>query len=91
MRRELPLGAIEHPLQERPVRQPSVAPSKHGRTARSGSQRKGDGLRTGSRRQVTKREAVIAQLVNRSVSGNLRATKMLIDTLRDIKKGRSRQ
>ena len=38
----------------------------------------------GKRRQVTKREAVIAQLVNKSASAELRATKMLIDMLRDI-------
>jgi hypothetical protein len=33
----------------------------------------------GKRRQFTKREAVIAQLVNKSASAELRATKMLID------------
>jgi Family of unknown function (DUF5681) len=40
----------------------------------------------GKRRQITKREAVIAQLVNKSASADLRATKMLIDMLRDIEK-----
>src|SRR6516162_6870457 len=40
----------------------------------------------GKRRQVTKREPVIAQLVNKSASAKLRATKMLIDMLRDIEK-----
>ena len=40
----------------------------------------------GKSRQVTKREAVIAQLVNKSASAELRATKMLIDMLRDIEK-----
>src|ERR1700751_101644 len=40
----------------------------------------------GKRRQVTKREAVIAQLVNKSASAELRATKMLIDMLRDMEK-----
>src|SRR6516225_2830829 len=40
----------------------------------------------GKRRQVTKREAVIAQQVNKSASAELRATKMLIDMLRDIEK-----
>ena len=40
----------------------------------------------GKRRQVTKREAVIAQLVNKSASAELRATKMLIDILRDIER-----
>jgi hypothetical protein len=45
----------------------------------------------GKRRQVTKREAVIAQLVNKSASAELRATKMLIDMLRDIERKRIRQ
>jgi hypothetical protein len=40
----------------------------------------------GTRREVSKREAVIAQLVNKSASADLRATKMLIDMLRDIEK-----
>jgi hypothetical protein len=40
----------------------------------------------GKRRQVIKREAVIAQLVNKSASAELRATKMLIDMLRDTEK-----
>ena len=40
----------------------------------------------GKRRQITKREAVIAQLVNKSASAELRATKMLIDMLRDVEK-----
>jgi hypothetical protein len=40
----------------------------------------------GKRRKVTKREAVIAQLVNKSASAELRATKMLIDMLRDIER-----
>ena len=40
----------------------------------------------GKRRQVTKREAVIAQLVNKSASAELRATKMLIDKLHEVGK-----
>jgi antitoxin (DNA-binding transcriptional repressor) of toxin-antitoxin stability system len=40
----------------------------------------------GKRRQVTKREAVIAQLVNKSASAELRATKMLIEMLREIER-----
>jgi hypothetical protein len=40
----------------------------------------------GKRKQVTKREAVITQLVNKSASAELRATKMLIDLIRDIEK-----
>jgi hypothetical protein len=37
----------------------------------------------GKRKQVTKKEAVITQLVNKSASAELRATKMLIDMMRD--------
>jgi len=40
----------------------------------------------GKRRQVTKREAVIAQLVNKSASAELRAAKMLIEMLREIER-----
>jgi hypothetical protein len=40
----------------------------------------------GKRKQVTKKEAVITQLVNKSASAELRATKMLIDMMRDIEK-----
>jgi hypothetical protein len=40
----------------------------------------------GKRRRATKREAVIAQPVNKSASAELRATKMLIHILRDVEK-----
>ena len=40
----------------------------------------------GERRQITKREAIITQLVNESASANLRATKMLIDMMKDVEK-----
>jgi hypothetical protein len=40
----------------------------------------------GKRRKITKREAVIAQLVNKSAGADLRATKMLIDMMKDIEK-----
>ena len=38
----------------------------------------------GGRRKITKREAIVTQLVNRSASADLRALKILLDTLRDI-------
>lgn len=38
----------------------------------------------GRRRKITKREAMIAQLVNKSAAADLRATKMLLDIIRDI-------
>jgi hypothetical protein len=40
----------------------------------------------GERREITKREAVVTQLVNESTRANLRATKMLIDMLKDVEK-----
>jgi hypothetical protein len=40
----------------------------------------------GHSRQITKREAVIAQLVDKSTGADLRATKMLINMLKDIEK-----
>jgi Family of unknown function (DUF5681) len=40
----------------------------------------------GTTRQITKREAVIAQLVDKSAGADLRATKMLIDMLKEIEK-----
>jgi hypothetical protein len=40
----------------------------------------------GKRGKVTKREAVITQLVNKSASAELRATKMLIEMLREIER-----
>jgi hypothetical protein len=38
----------------------------------------------GGRRNITKREAIVTQLVNRSATADLRALKILLDTLRDI-------
>jgi hypothetical protein len=40
----------------------------------------------GQSRRMSKREAVIAQLVDKSAGADLRATKMLIDLLKDIEK-----
>ena len=40
----------------------------------------------GERREITKRQAVATQLVNKSTGADLRATKMLIDTLKDAEK-----
>ena len=36
------------------------------------------------RRRITKREAIVTQMVNKSASADLRATKMLIDMLKDV-------
>jgi hypothetical protein len=40
----------------------------------------------GERRKITKRQAVIHQLVNKSAGADFRATKMLIDMMKDIEK-----
>ena len=40
----------------------------------------------GERQEITKREPVATQLVNKSTGPDLRATKMLIDTLKDAEK-----
>jgi hypothetical protein len=38
----------------------------------------------GGRRKISKRQAIIKQLVNRSAKGDWRAVKLLLDILRDI-------
>jgi hypothetical protein len=38
----------------------------------------------GGHRKITKREAIVKQLVNRSATADLRAVKILLDMLRDI-------
>jgi len=40
----------------------------------------------GERRQITKREAVVHQLVNKSTTADLRATKMLFDMMKDAER-----
>ncbi len=40
----------------------------------------------GHRRKITKREAIVTQMVNKSTSADLRATKMLIDMMKDIER-----
>ena len=44
----------------------------------------------GGRRRITMREAIIKQLVKRSATADLRATKILLDLVRDIE-GRSEE
>ena len=38
----------------------------------------------GRRRKVTKREAIVTQMVDKSASADLRATKMLFDMMKDV-------
>jgi hypothetical protein len=42
---------------------------------------------SGGRRKITKREAIIKQLVNQSATANWRAIKILLDLVRDIEGG----
>jgi hypothetical protein len=87
IRSELPPAAIAHPLQEGPVWRPRGRPAKNIAALLAAALNETVTVtENGKRRQVTKRGAVIAQLVDKSVSADLRATKMLIDMLTDIKK-----
>src|SRR5438445_1275113 len=38
----------------------------------------------GQRRKITKREAIVTRMVDKSASADLRATKMLIDMMKDV-------
>jgi Family of unknown function (DUF5681) len=38
----------------------------------------------GKRRKITKREAIVAQMLNKSAEPDLRATKMLFDLMKDV-------
>jgi len=38
----------------------------------------------GKRRKITKRQAIVTQMVNESASANLRATKMLLDMMKEV-------
>src|ERR1700756_5184827 len=40
----------------------------------------------GRRRKLAKREAIVAQMVDKSASADLRATKMLIDMMKDVER-----
>ena len=40
----------------------------------------------GKRRKITKREVIVTQMVNNAAGADLRATKMLIDMMKDIEK-----
>src|SRR5438477_10438918 len=40
----------------------------------------------GGRRKVSKRQAIVTQLVNRSATADFRATKILLDIMRDIER-----
>jgi hypothetical protein len=38
----------------------------------------------GKRRKITKREAIVTQMVNKSAKADLRATKMLFDMMKEV-------
>ena len=78
-------AAAAHPLPEGAVRQPG------GRSTKSLPALLADALNEtvsvtidGRRRTITKREAIVTQMVDKSASADLRATKMLIDMMKDV-------
>ena len=80
-------SATAHTLQEGPVRQPARRPKKNLPALLVAALNEPVFVTIdGERRKITKREAVITQLVNESAGANLRATKMLIDMMKDIEK-----
>ena len=73
-------GQSGNPRGPRPPQRPAGA-------ARPRSERAGGRHRERrASRRITKREAVVAQLVDKSTGADLRATQMLIDMLKDIEK-----
>jgi hypothetical protein len=87
----------EHDYKVGPGRPPLRTRFKKGQSGNPGGRRKkplpallADALNEpvfvtidGERRQITKREAIVHQLVNKSTTADLRATKMLFDMMKD--------
>src|ERR1700738_1463958 len=87
----------EHDYKVGPGRPPLRTRFKKGQSGNPGGRRKkqlsallADALNEpvlvtidGERRKITKREAVVHQLVDKSTSADLRATKMLLDMMKD--------
>jgi hypothetical protein len=87
----------EHDYKVGPGRPPLNTRFKKGQSGNPGGRRKkqlpallADALNEmvfvtidGERRQITKREAIVHQLVNKSTTADLRATKMLFDMMKD--------
>jgi len=87
----------EHDYKVGPGRPPLHTRFKKGQSGNPGGRRKknlpallADALNEtvfvtidGERRKITKREAVVHQLVNKSTTADLRATKMLFDMMKD--------
>jgi len=83
---ELPQAAHPHPLQEGPQ-----SGNPGGRSQKKLHALLADALNEpafvtidGERRQITKREAVVHQLINKSATADLRATKMLFDMIKEV-------
>jgi hypothetical protein len=76
---------ISHPLQEGPIRQPArAAQEKPAALFVAALNEPVFVTIDGEPRKITKREAVMHQLVNKSAGADLRATKMPIDMMKDI-------
>jgi len=75
----------------RPSANPRGRPSKNLVTLlATGLDKKVVATESGQRRRITKREAIAAQLINKSAEADWRATKMLFDILKDSEQ-KSRQ
>jgi hypothetical protein len=76
-------AAGAHPLQERRVRQPArAAPEKPAGLLIEALDEPVTATIDGGRREITKPEAVVTQLVRESAAADLRATKMLVDMVK---------
>jgi hypothetical protein len=71
----------------RAIGQPARAPpEKAGGIAGRGAEQKVVVTENGRRCKITVCEAVVTQLINKSATANLRATKMLVDLIKDAEK-----
>src|SRR5271169_6559317 len=70
-------------LPEGPVRQPA-RPARQGPVGAVDRRTERAGLRHDRRRKITKREAIVTQMVNKSAKADLRATKMLFDMMKEV-------
>ena len=60
---------------------PAAPPPYRGEVA-AGDRR--DDVEVGHRRKITKREAIVTEMVNKSAKADLRATKMLFDMMKEV-------
>jgi hypothetical protein len=87
VREQLPQAAAAHPLQERPIWQPPRSAQENLPALLLAALNKPVFVTIdGKRRKITKREVIVTQMVNNTAGADLRATKMLIDMMKDIER-----